>query len=209
MGSAASSAVAPGGLFDSQLQAALFSQRAQQVLLFPISAHYFFAHAAPLFGIVSRQNIKEGTSWRYFGTELVLFACMSVAAPMAFLDTWLGRAVLAVHLPLHVGLTVGDFVNHAAVVRKGSFERHENPLGWLSSKLGLLADTSSHAAAIYLLGSSIADWAPWWLCLVLAPLGVAYYLATNRRFLPGRGLEAAASAMPVVVQCEARDPSAV
>ena len=27
------------------------------------------------------------------------------------------------------------------------------------------------------------EWAPWWALLLAAPLGVAYYVVTNRRFL--------------------------
>ena len=73
----------------------------------------------PLVGLVPEDNIREGTSYKYFATELVVFVGLSMAAPRQFLDTWTGRVLLAVHLPLHIGLVIGDYVAHEEV--------HESP----------------------------------------------------------------------------------
>ena len=102
-------------LFETIVDAALFSQRAQQVMLLPVNALYFTSHFVPLVGLVPEDNIREGTSWKYFATELVVFCCLCTAAPHQFLDTWAGRGVLAVHLPLHCGLVIGDYLAHDQV----------------------------------------------------------------------------------------------
>lgn len=83
----------------------------------------------------SEENIRNGTSYKYFFSELLLFACMCLAAPHRFLDGWVGRVALALHLPLHVGLVAGDYFNHEAIVQKALFRFDTHPVGWLSSKL--------------------------------------------------------------------------
>ena len=118
-------------LFSNDTDAALFSQHVTQLALLPFNALYFASHTAPLIGLVSSENIREGTSWKYFGTELVLFLCLCIAAPQQFLDSWPGRAVLAFHLPLHVGLVVGDYFSHDAVPSPHPTRdrpRHPHPL---------------------------------------------------------------------------------
>ena len=86
-----------------------------QVLLYTPCLHYLIAHLLPLLGVTAA-TIEKGTSWKYFGTELVLFSSYLVCARRQFLASWLGLLITVPHLPLHIGLTLGDYLAHDAVV---------------------------------------------------------------------------------------------
>jgi len=142
----------------------------------------------PLVGLVPEDNIREGTSYKYFATELIVFVGLSMAAPRQFLDTWTGRVLLAVHLPLHIGLVIGDYVAHEEVVKKALYKRQEDPLQWFSSKMGLAVDVACHAVATGLLSTGIVEWTEWWVILLVYPLGLLFYVLTNQKyFFPSRG----------------------
>ena len=121
-----------------------------QVASLPFNFNYMLAHFVPLVGIQTEEIVKDGTSWKYFLSELVLLLIMALTAD--FTDSTYGKIILAIHLPLHVFLVTADYFNHQFVLNR-ALDR--SLIGFLGYKIGLTADTLSHVAAGYLMWSKV------------------------------------------------------
>ena len=155
-----------------------------QCCLYTPCLHYLIAHLLPLLGVTAA-TIEKGTSWKYFGTELLLFTSYLVCAQRQFLGSWLGLLITAVHLPLHFGLTLGDYLAHDAVVKAATVPKTESMLRWGAAKFGLALDTSCHisAAALLACGSRPPYVYVW---PVAAGLALTVYLRTNWQYVKWR-----------------------
>ena len=59
-----------------------------QCCLYTPCLHYLIAHLLPLLGVTAA-TIEKGTSWKYFGTELLLFytsICCATTGYLLFLN---------------------------------------------------------------------------------------------------------------------------
>ena len=145
-----------------------------QIASLPFNFNFMLAHFVPLIGIQTEQIVKDGTSWKYFLSELVLLLVMALIAD--FTGSFCGMIILATHLPLHVFLVTADFFNHQFVLNRALDRRL---MGFMGYKLGLTADTLSHVAAGYLMWSKVLEWAPAWLLIFCLPIGFQYYIERN------------------------------
>ena len=89
------------------------------------------------------------------------------------------------HLPLHVGLTIGDYIAHDKIVESAMVRRSDSFLRWLSAKVGLAVDAASHALAAALLASgSISTWYVWPAWSIAFASAAILYFRANWRYIP-------------------------
>ena len=77
-------------------------------------------------------------------------------------------------------------MSHELIVQKALVKRADSLSGWLASQLGLAMDVGCHAVAGWLLATAVVEWAPWWVVLLVWPIGAAYYVATDTPWLMAR-----------------------
>jgi hypothetical protein len=145
-----------------------------QWLILPFGFLLLFLHVGPTLGIAVVPSIRGGTRWWFFLAELAIFVGWLLASPIVW-GSSLARAVVMVHLVIHVGLALGDWFAHEGMVATALSPRATRPWLWLASKSGLLIDTLTHVTVAVVVVAAL----PWsTVALVSVPALLGYVMVT-------------------------------
>ncbi len=120
-----------------------------EALFLPLGVLYFFLHAGPLFRLWYEPSIRGGTSWKFFGSEVLLAIGWMLCSPTVW-ESALGRVVVFSHLGAHIAFAVLDRFHHAWTLRS-ALSKPRSGLGiFLAKELGLFIDTALHGTLVVL-----------------------------------------------------------
>jgi hypothetical protein len=147
---------------------------ALQWSILPFGFLLLFLHVGPLVGIAVTPSIRGGTRWWFFAFELAVFVGWLLASPIVW-NSNLARAVVVVHLAIHLGLALGDWFAHDRMLATALSPRQSTPWMWIGSKVALLIDTLTHVTVVALVVAAL----PWSkVVLVGLPALLGYVLVT-------------------------------
>lgn len=159
---------------------------ALQIAVYPLAVLYFLLHAGPLLRHRYEVSIRGGTDWRFFASEVALFTGYVVFAP-AIVQSPVGRVALGVHLTLHVGFTITDYLAHDILLGTALTPRSRSAVLWFAKESGLAIDTATHAVAVTLLALAL----PLWATLGLLPVSLALFFVISDGYVRRHGAAAA------------------
>jgi hypothetical protein len=137
---------------------------ALQLVVFPVGVLYLLLHAGPMFRLWYEPSIRGGTAWRFFASEVALFAAWALCSPAVW-HSPVGRAAIALHIGTHLLFTVLDASAHDFLVGTALIPRQRSPLLWFAKEAGLVVDTLTHAVVVSLAARAMPPVAAALLCL--------------------------------------------